>query len=281
MIAYSLLLTIVPIAITLFGIVSLVLGQNANLKNAVKTGILKSFPADMRDSLSVILNKALDQLVQDADIILIMGVALAILAGSRLFIAIDDCLTIVYRTQERPFLDQNILAIKALLIFILIILIMSAASFAPAMLQSYISNAFLRFMMYVIGILISLASSFLLFEFTYTYVTNKRMTFKLTWFGALVAAILMQLFLILFPFYVSNFMSTYAGEIGFAIILLFFFYYFAAILILGAQIGSFFYEEMQPFPCAFGTFVQNAYHEHTDGEGQQLLSKTADYSKFT
>ena len=54
-----------------------------------------------------------------------------------------------------------------------------------------------------------------------------------TWYGALIAAVLLDIFL---------------GLIGFAILVILFFYYFGLILILGAQINAYFVERHQPSP---------------------------------
>ncbi len=58
----------------------------------------------------------------------------------------------------------------------------------------------------------------------------------------------------------------FKGQIGFAVILLLFFYYFATILILGAQINAYFYENYQPFTEGLGTYIHQMHEEHGVGE---------------
>ncbi len=53
-------------------------------------------------------------------------------------------------------------------------------------------------------------------------------------------------------------MDSFVGVIGFAVILITFFYYFSLILILGAQINSYFFERTQPLPDGLGTFLNEA-----------------------
>ena len=74
------------------------------------------------------MDLAFKQLSKDAGMILTIGIIFAIFGSSQLFIAIDKCMTIIYRVPERSFLRQNILALAMLFIFILLIPTMIAAS---------------------------------------------------------------------------------------------------------------------------------------------------------
>jgi membrane protein len=155
---------------------------------------------------------AFNQLSKDAGFLLGIGIILAMFGASRLFITIDKCLTIVYRLPERTFLRQNLLAFGMLFIFILLVIIMLSASSAPSVLISIIPGGGGRFGAFIAGILSSLLVSFVLFEVIYWIVPNKKMSFKVTWCGALVAACTLEIFIISFPLYVRRFMGNYAGK---------------------------------------------------------------------
>lgn len=73
-----------------------------------------------------------------------------------------------------------------------------------------------------------------------------------------MAAVALQIYLILFPFYVTHFMSSYTGTVGFAVILLFFFYYFALILLVGAEVNAFFAEGKRAMPEDLAGMVHQA-----------------------
>jgi len=191
--------------------------------------------------------------------------------ASRLFVAIDTCMTIIYRLPERTFLRQNLVAFGMLFIFILLIVIMFAASSAPSALLSIIPGGGGQFGAFVAGILTSLLVAFILFEIIYYIVPNKKMSFKTTWCGALVASFTLEIFIILFPLYVRQFMGNYAGQIGFAVILLLFLYYFATILILGAQINAFFFDQYQPLYDGLGTYISHMHDEHGAGKPTKPL----------
>lgn len=271
MLAFNLLIAILPMAITLFGILGLVLGNHPDLRNRIKNHIVSAFPPKANDGLREIINMAFKQLYHDAGIILAFGILFAIIGSSRLFVAIDRCLTIIYRVEERPFMKKYLLAIGMLFLFLILIPLMMGASSAPSLLLDVIPTAGRRFGLYIAGLLLSLFFTFLLFEIIYLIVPNKKMTFKNTWCGAIVAAGALQLFMILFPLYVKKAMASYTGQIGFVIILLLFLFYAATILILGAQINAFFFENIQPLPVPLGSFVSPLAHEfHRTAEREPL-----------
>ena len=234
---------------------------------------------------------AFKQLSKDAGGLLALGLFFALFGASRLFIAIDKCFTIVYRLPERTFLRQNLLAFGMLFIFIILVIIMLAAGSAPSALMSIIPGGGGRFGAFVAGMFSSLLIAFLLFEAIYWIVPNKKMSFRVTWCGALVAACTLEVFIILFPLYVRRFMGNYAGkendqkfhfedtdsilhfqgQIGFAVILLLFLYYFATIVILGAQINAFFFEDYQPLAVGLGTYISQMHDQYGVGTEEDTI----------
>ncbi|CAF1611751.1 unnamed protein product, partial [Adineta ricciae] len=104
MLAFNILLALLPMAITLFGILGLVLDNHPDLRNNIKKKIIDSFPVETRHSIRQIINMAFQKLHRDAGFIFGFGLLFAILGSSRLFVAMDRCLTIIYRVEERKFL---------------------------------------------------------------------------------------------------------------------------------------------------------------------------------
>lgn len=122
-------------------------------------------------------------------------------------------MTIIYRLPERAFLKQNLLAIGMIFLFITIIPLMIAASSAPTALLSIIPDGGGSFGAYLAGFVSSLLIGFLFFEIIYWFVPNKKMSFKVTWCGALVAAGTLEIFILFFPLYTRYFMDNYAGKL--------------------------------------------------------------------
>lgn len=255
MLAFNLLTALLPLALTIFGIFGLILHRRADLQERMRMKIIDSFPVKAKEGFSEIVTMAMERLYHDAALILTFGIIFAILASSRLFIAVDRCLTIIYRLEERKFLEKYLLALKMLVLFLILIPLMIIASSLPSILLDIIPNIGGRFGTYVLGFLSSLFVSFILFETAYLFIPNRKMSLQQTWRGAIIAASALQIIMILFPLYIRYFMKSYTGQMGFAFILLFFLFYFALILILGAQINAFFYEHISPLSAPLGTLV--------------------------
>jgi uncharacterized BrkB/YihY/UPF0761 family membrane protein len=104
------------------------------------------------------------------------------------------------------------------------------------------------------GIVGGLIAGYILFQAIYMIVPNQKISFRNSWPGAVVAAVLLELYLALFPLYVTYFLGSLAGALG-LLILLIFFYYFAMILFLGAEVNAFFAEGVRNTPYDLVTLV--------------------------
>lgn len=252
MLAYNLLLSIFPILLALVSIFGIIVGGGA--RKSIVTSILSVLPAQVSAD---VVNNALLQLNKASGFLGIVAIVSAIFFGSRLFITIEGCFDIIYHIRPRTLIPQNLMAIGMLLIFIILIPIMIFTSTLPTLATTLLKPVFgqIPFVASVVGILAGLASSFLLFETIYVVIPNQKISIRHSWLGALVAAIALEIYLLLFPLYVQHFLNGYAGQVGFAIVLLVFFYYFAVILLIGAEINAFFSEKVQPLPNDLATFV--------------------------
>jgi uncharacterized BrkB/YihY/UPF0761 family membrane protein len=158
-----------------------------------------------------------------------------------------------------------------MILFIILIPLMVLTSSIPALFTSLAQNPVLRqvpffaqlvsngLLLSVIGVLVGLLICWLLFEAIFLFVPNQKINIRNSWLGALLSAILLVIFLTLFPLYVAHFMGSYTGAIGFAVILLVFFYYFAVILLLGAEINAYFSEHIPPLPNNLAAILCEKY----------------------
>ncbi|CAF1350591.1 unnamed protein product [Rotaria magnacalcarata] len=260
LLAYVFVIALLPIAIAVFGIFALVFRANPGVRQNIIDGIVNSLQDNnTKTAVRQITNIAADNLESNAGGILAVGIVFSILGGSRLFVAIDNVFTIIYRTQTRSFIAQNLLSIGMLILFIILIIITFGASGAPSFLINTLPNQNgAQFGIFAAGIAISIFTSFILFILIYLIIPNRKMKLKHTWLGALIGAILLDIFIVLFPLYIRRFMGSFIGLIGFAIILITFFYYFSIIIILGAQINAYFSDRIQPLPEDLGTVLSQA-----------------------
>ncbi len=260
LLAYNLVMLMVPIALTLLAVLGLVL-RDSNTRTNVLKQITAVFPGLAGQQNAIDL--ASQQLGQSSGLLGVLAILSAIIFGSLLFVVIEACLDIIYRVRPRPLVRQFLVAIGIFIIFIIFIPVMVFASSAPSILFSSLTNLpFLKnipggsfIFISLGGILGAFLASFLLFEIIYLVVPNQKISWRNSWRGAAIAAIATVVVLSVFPFIVRIFFNSYAGPVGFAVILLLFFYIFSIILLLGAEVNAFFFEGVRPIPNDLVTFL--------------------------
>lgn len=255
--AYNLLLATFPIVVALLAILGLllgVLGQDATafVRDALTHALPKEIPA------AAIVRGAQQNLARSSGLLTLLAVFFALVGGSRLFILLETCFCIIYHVRPRPIIRQNLMALGMLLVFIILVPIMALASSIPTLAFSILQSAVRGdspLLANAAGLLGGLIASFILFEFIYVVVPNQHIRLRHGLLGAVVAAVALQIYVLLFPLYASHFLTGVAGTVGFTAILIVFFYYFAVILLLGAEINAFFVEGVRPIPNDLATFV--------------------------
>jgi YihY family inner membrane protein len=246
LLAYNLLMSIFPILLVLIAAAGFVLhfispGSQEQLVNAI-AGL---FPQGQHGAGGTIVSVVLDNLRRGAGIVFIIGLLTAVFAGSRLFITIESCVNVIFRLRPRDALHQNIMAFLMLLLYIVLIpVIFLASSVANATAHFLLGSdrGQLALLVRLSGIGIALAVAIILFAAIYIVVPNRPVHVKEVWRGTLTGAALLVLYELVFPVYQSLFLkpSNYGSIAGFAIVILVFFYYFAFILLLGAEVNSWF-----------------------------------------
>lgn len=277
--AYNLLTAIFPIAVAILAILGFILGHlSPDTMDSITTGLQNVFPSSIVSNKDFV-NTISHQLANISGPLGIIALLVAIFGGSRLFTLMEGCFDLIYHVKPRGPIQQNIMAIGMLLLFVILVPVMVVASSGPALAFSLLKYTPLASLassapiVFIGGILSGLIVSFILFLAIYIVVPNKNISFGDSWLGALIAAVLLTLFLTLFPFYTTHFMTGYVGQIGFAVILLAFFYYFAVILLLGVEINAFFAAKVVATPADLVTMVHD-WTSHAP-ENQEKKEKTA------
>jgi membrane protein len=237
--AYHLLMAMFPIVIAVGATTGFIEGGlSPNAQSKLVSSMGNVFPAVLGQN---VLAPALVLLRKDAGFLGVIAIVLALYSGSRLFSSMENCFAIIYHTPTRSFWRQNLMALVMLLIFLLLIPIMLLASSIG-----------------LDGLLGSLIASLLLFQAIYMIVPNQKISLRKSWRGTLVAAVALQIYVLLFPFYIRHFLGSYTGNTGFAIILLLFFFYFALILLIGAEVNAFYAEGVRAKPQNIAEMVHMA-----------------------
>lgn len=134
LIGYYLLISLLPLILCLFSATYLLFGNDEFFVNQTRDRLLESFP---QQNFAEIVTNLADSLVGQAVSVFVISFLVAIFAGSRLFIGIDDVLVIIYRLRERSILNQNFHAIKMLLVFIILMPVIVISSSLLALLKSH------------------------------------------------------------------------------------------------------------------------------------------------
>ncbi len=248
--AFNLITAILPILIAIIAIVGFTVGS---LDPAAEQQLISHLQSIFPSS-DTFLNFAFASLKRSAGILGIIAVPLCLFGGSRLFVSMEGYFDVIYHTRSRDIIPQNMMALSMLLLFIVLAVPMMLAASIPALLQVLLEHTIVHqlpgnaFYFGLLAILVSLCISWILFEAIYIVVPNQRISFRKSWLGAVVAAVFLQIYLALFPLYITHFLKSYIGTTGLVVILLFFFYYFAVILLLGAEINAFFAEHIRVTP---------------------------------
>lgn len=241
--AYNLLMAMFPFFTATLAILGIILGGLSPQEyNTLINYFMKIFPGATSTQISAILNGASQQLSNASGLLWIITVGFAIYYGSRLFVLMEDCFGIIYHICPRTFIAQNATAIGMLFLFILLIPVSIGAGTLSSLAISLLPDPFSGSTAIVIQILGGYVAIYLLFQAIYIIIPNQKIRFRKSWCGAAAAALLLQLYVLLFPYYVQHFLSGLAAAVGSVVILLIFFYYFAIIFILGAEINAYFAE---------------------------------------
>jgi membrane protein len=281
--AYNLMLSLFPQVVAIVAILGIFLG---NLDQATYQRLIRQittlFPT-VTSSQSII-NAALKSLHQQSGWLLLLAMALAIFNGSRLFLFLEGTLDIIYHARPRSPIRQNIMAVLMLLLYVVLVPIMFLASSVPALVASLLQRTPFSqipgsgWLFSLSGVAGGLIASYLLFQAIYIVVPNKNITFRHSWLGALVAAVLLELYMVLFPLYVTTFLRSLAGTLG-LLILLIFFYYFAMILYLGAAVNAFFSEKVRDTPYDIATMVHVMTGHPATGEEDAPKQASIDHKR--
>jgi membrane protein len=212
------------------------------------------------------------ELAASAGALLIIAILAAIFAGSRLFIALENCFSVIYRLSNRPALPQNLLAIVMTLVYALLAPLAYIASgqlstlFTFFALSDSVSQSVYT---YLVGLAAGVFIAFVLFYVMYAFVPNRPFswsrTLRISWRGALIAAILLTAFEQLFPLYqmIVAHGAAYASVAGLAVVIILFLYVIGYFTLLGAEINAW-AEGLRPL----GAMLPDLYRDRSKASGR-------------
>jgi membrane protein len=240
MVAYNLLLSILPLALLALFIAGQVLGSG-DLEHSVLSDLRRLFP----DTNQATLTSLLHSLEQHSTRIGIVALITGIWFGSSFWGALDTAFCRIYGVRCRSWFEQKRFA----LVMLLVVLLFMAATVVVPIVQSFLvaGKDNLPFgldkvggLVYVATLALGLVVLFGVLCLIYRATPNTRVPWHAIWPGALGATFAIAIVDYAFPVYLSNFsaLSTFGTTFAFVAIVLVWFYALAIIILAGATINA-------------------------------------------
>jgi YihY family inner membrane protein len=242
LLAYNFLMSMVPILILLLAVVGFALQLVLpDAQALLQRGVTDVLPSPVGN---IVTTSVADHLRSSAHWLLVVGIGTSIITGSRLFVTLEGALGIVFRLRGRNPIQQNIMALGMLFIYVLLVPLLIFASILPAavvgVLDPHNRSLLAGIVLAVLGFLVAFLAALSLFGLIYLIVPNRARRRWRIGKGTLVASLLLVVYEVVFPLYERFLLhpNNYGSVAGFAVVILLFFYYLAFILLLGAEINS-------------------------------------------
>ena len=255
MVAYNMLLSILPLALVALFVAGQVI-QSSDLSASVLRDVQRLFPTATESTLA----GALQSIQVYSGRIGIAALVTSIWFGSSFWGALDTAFCRIYHVECRAWLRQKGFS----LVMLVVVLAFMAATVALPTLQSlFVAGAqnlpfglaHVEAVVFGLTLLAGLVLLFLILCLIYWTVPNEPVPWAANWRGALGATLAIGVVDYAFPFYLSNIstVSRVGSTLVFVLIVLAWFYALAAIILGGATINAMHFERLdsiQPSPAA-------------------------------
>lgn len=251
MVAYNLLLSILPLAFLALFIAGRVL-ESGDLQESVLRDLRDVFPSATDTTLTGALERVRDF---PPGRLGLLALVTSVWFGSSFWGALDTAFCRIYHVDCRSWLEQKRFA---LLMLVVVLLFMAATVAVPTLQSILVSGAQhlplglgeLRGLVFAVSLAFGLVLLFVILALVYWTVPNEPVPWGAVWPGAMGATAAIALVDYAFPFYLSN-VTTFA-RIGtalvFALIVLIWFYVLAIIILGGGVINAIRFEDIDGAP---------------------------------
>lgn len=249
-ITYFTLLSLVPLVLLAVSLASYIFASPDKAREAINNLAVTWGPEIARA-----LGDQVTAVVSNRTLSTVFALLLGFWTGSQIFLMLESAMNLTWRsTRKRPFWARRILAllmviIVGVLLGIAVVLTNAIRFLARLQLPSWFT--FVR----EVGLLTNFAISFLIptllvaaiFAVIYRVLPTRRITMRTILPGALFAAVLWEITLHLFGWYMSFAAARFTvlyGSLGGLVLLMLWFYYSAQVFLLGAEISAVYHERL-------------------------------------
>jgi membrane protein len=240
MVAYNMLLGIVPVALLGLFVAGQVLSSRA-VQRSVLTDLREIFPGATEHTLETLLNQIKGSTTSTGVLALVASLWL----GSSFWGALDTAFSRIYGCPARRWLDQK----RFGLLMLGVVLLFMVATVTVPTVQSILKAgaedlpfdlARVANLVYVISLVVSLMLLFGCLALIYSRVPNRHVPWRAVWPGALSATAAVSVVSYAFPAYLTNIstIARFGTTIVFVLIVLGWFYLLALIILGGAIVNA-------------------------------------------
>ena len=240
MVAYNILLGIIPIALLGLFIAGQILSSSA-IQTSVLGDLREVFPGTAEHTLDSLLNEITHSTTSTGVLALLASLWL----GSSFWGALDTAFSRIYGCPSRPWLEQKRFALTMLLVVIVFMIATVAVPTAQSILRASVDDlpfdlAHVAVVVYAFSLGIGIVLVFGCLAVIYSRVPNRRVPWRAVWPGALGATLAIAVIDYAFPVYLSNIstIARFGTTIVFILIMLGWFYVLALIILSGAVVNA-------------------------------------------
>ncbi|MHB1571705.1 MAG: YihY/virulence factor BrkB family protein [Solirubrobacteraceae bacterium] len=240
MVAYSMLLAVIPVALLALFVAGNVLSSPA-IQSSVLGDLREVFPGAAEHTLTSLLNEIRTSTTSTG----VLGLVGSLWLGSSFWGALDTAFARIYGGAPRGWLAQRRFAVAMLLVVLVFMVATVSVPTAQSLLRAGVDElpfdlAHIGVLVYVGSLAVSLAAVFGCLAVIYARVPHRRVPWRAVWPGALGATIAIGVIDYAFPAYLSNIstIARFGTTIVFVLILLAWFYVLAVIILGGAVVNA-------------------------------------------
>jgi membrane protein len=238
-IAFNALFSLLPLLLVLSVIVGL-MARRDTLHEHVENLIIGVLPQTAADPVLSVVDSARENL-GSISVLAAIGI---LLAGSRLFTALDKAFARIYRIERRPYVERRLVSLIAVPIASLLMISAAIASTLATVMVAIPERLFdthdARWVTGLIAVVVSYAAAYLMALTLYATIPNYRTSRMVAWPGASVAAIMFLVLSQVFPLYMrlTGGFGVYGSVFALALVLMFWLYLLGQIIVVGAEINA-------------------------------------------
>jgi YihY family inner membrane protein len=235
-VSWTILTSMVPIMVGVVAISSLFLRSPSAQAN-----VIAHLHSALQGSISTAeIRTIVHGSVQHAGLLGIIGFVGVLWGGSNVGGAFSTAFQAIFEVKGRNFIKEKLLDIGMIFVFTILMIVIVAANSIAAILNRAVSSFPIHGAApFVIGTVIGLGASWLLFWAIYMVFPNIQTRFRVgnVWKGALLAAVLFQILSYIWPIYASfSHFSRYGAVLVPLLVLSAWIYFFSLITMLGAEV---------------------------------------------